>query len=80
MHRVWGRAFTGSKSFGPGDKGCLSGRCTVAKRLIGSGCHFGGEWGRSRDGNGRFRVFGLNSPWRQQHKNGRITVGFATHF
>jgi len=29
---------------------CLSGGCTVAKRLIGSGCSLGGEWGRSMDG------------------------------
>jgi len=34
---------------------CLSGKSTVAKWLIGSGCRLGwwagvGEWGRSRDG------------------------------
>ena len=29
---------------------CLSGNYTVAKRLIGSGCRLGGEWGQSRDG------------------------------
>jgi len=23
---------------------CLSGKCTVAKRLTGHGCHLGGEW------------------------------------
>ena len=26
---------------------CLTGGCTVAKRLIGSGCRLGGEWGWS---------------------------------
>ena len=29
---------------------CRSVACTVAKRLIGSGCRLGNEWGRSRDG------------------------------
>jgi len=28
----------------------VSGKCTVAKRLIGSDAVWGGEWGRSRDG------------------------------
>jgi len=29
---------------------CLSRKCTVAKRLTGSGCVWGGEWGRWSDG------------------------------
>ena len=29
---------------------CLSAKCTVAKRLSGSGCHWDCEWGRSRYG------------------------------
>jgi len=29
---------------------CLFGKCTVAKRLSGSGCRWDGEWGRLRDG------------------------------
>jgi len=29
---------------------CVSGKCIVAKRLIGSGYRLSGEWGRSRMG------------------------------
>jgi len=29
---------------------CLPTMCSVAKWMIGSGCHLGGEWGQSRIG------------------------------
>ena len=43
---------------------CRSGKCTVAKRLSGSRCRLGDEWGRLRDGCIRLskgkRLFGVN--------------------
>ena len=35
---------------------CQSGKCIVAKQLIGSGCRLGGKWGRSRGGCTRWGI------------------------